>query len=249
MRKSMFLLAGAVVLAMSAASTGPTKADYGWHLDNVDYFDDDGDWVEFWSDDEGHILIFVIEDGKTVGYIADGFDNPNPEEGSGSERNWDNLQDILKKHGGGLQRLTNIAGTPLGHALLRSGGLIDPYHNPSDVGYEDGGGLGGSGGGGFTPGNGSPTEQLKRHVGKGNKSKGDGDDGDDLKPGVVGLFDDDMPGPPEIVNPNPVGKMRVPKTASWEHEGNHDRSGGNAGGGSGSAGGGGAPGGAAAGAR
>jgi hypothetical protein len=228
MRKSAFLLAGVAMLSLSIATSRPAEA--GWHLDNVDYFDDEGDWVEFWSDDEGHRLIFVIEDGETIHYIADGFDNPNPEDGSGSEEDFDHLQDVLKKHGGGLQRLTNIAGTPLGQALLRSGGLIDPYHNPGDVGYEDGGGFG-NGGGGFTPGNGSPTEQLKRQAKNGGKSKGDGDDGDDLKRGEVGLFDDDMPGPPEIVNPNPAG------TYAWEREG----------GDGGGAGGGGSPGGGAGG--
>ncbi|MBI2253877.1 MAG: hypothetical protein HYU58_04590 [Proteobacteria bacterium] len=234
MRKSALLLAGAVALSLSLATPRLAKAEYGWHLDHVDYFDDDGDWVEFWSDGEGRSMIFVIEDGETIGFIADGFDNPNPEEGSGSERNWDNLQDILKKHGGGLRRLTNLAGTPLGHTLLRNGNLIDPYHNPGDVGYEDGGGFGG-GGGGFTPGNGSPTEQLKRRAKNGGKSKGDGDDGDDLKPGEVGLFDDDMPGPPELVNPNPSA------TYAWEREGANGggaRGGGSPGGGGGNAGGG-----------
>ena len=235
MRKSAFLLAGAAMLALSIATSRPAEA--GWHLDNVDYFDDEGDWVEFWSDDEGHRLIFVIEDGETIHYIADGFDNPNPEEGSGSEEDFDHLQDILKKHGGGLQRLTNIAGTPLGRALLRSGALIDPYHNPGDAGYEDGGGFGNGGGGGFTPGNGSPTEQLKRHAKNGGKSKGDGDDGDDLKPGEVGLFDDDMPGPPELVNPNPSAAH------AWQREsgngGDGSPHGGGAGGGSAGGGGGG----------
>lgn len=233
MRKSAFLLAGAAMLALSIATSRPAEA--GWHLDNVDYFDDEGDWVEFWSDDEGHILIFVIEDGETIHYIADGFDNPNPEDGSGSEENLDHLQDILKKHGGGLQRLTNIAGTPLGHALLRSGGLIDPYHNPGDIGFEDGGGFGGGRGGGITPGNGSPTEQLKRRLGKGHED-GDDDDDDGDKT-IVGLFDDDMPGPPEIVNPNPAAAN------NWEREGGNGaggaRSGGSPGGGSGSGGGGG----------
>lgn len=222
MRKAALLLAGAAALTLSLAGSRPAAAD--WHLDNVDYFDDDGDWVEFWSDDEGHRLIFVIEDGETIHYIADGFDNPNPEEGSGSEEDFDHLQDILKKHGGGLQRLTNIAGTPLGHALLRSGGLIDPYHNPADVGYEDAGGYGNGGGGGITPGEGSPTEQLKRKLGKGHEDGDDDDDKDDTT--TVGLFDDDMPGPPEIVNPNPVS------APTWERGGGNGgaRGGGSAGG-------------------
>ena len=239
MWKSKLLVASATALALSMVLLNPAKAD--WHLDNVDYFDDDGDWVEFWSDDEGHRLIFVIEDGETIHYIAVGFDNPNPEEGSGSEENWDHLADLLKKYGAGLERMTNLAGTPLGHVLLRNGNLIDPYHNPSDVGYEDTGGFGG--GGGFTPGNGSPTEQLKRQVKKGGKSKGDGEDGDDLKSGDVGLFDDDMPGPPEIVNPNPTSHNfdRVGK----DHDG---RSGGSGGGNSAGGGGGGGGGGGAAGA-
>jgi hypothetical protein len=235
MRKSAFLLAGAAMLALSIAASRPAEA--GWHLDNVDYFDDEGDWVEFWSDDEGHRLIFVIEDGETIHYIADGFDNPNPEDGSGSDEDLDHLQDVLKKHGGGLQRLTNIAGTPLGHALLRSGGLIDPYHNPGDAGYEDVAG-GGNGGGGITPGNGSPTEQIKRKLGKGHED-GDDDDDSDAHTTNVGLFDDDMPGPPEIVNPQPVSAN------NWE------RRGGNGAGGAGGDGspGGGASGGGAAGRR
>lgn len=233
MRKSQILLAGAVALAMSIAILHPAQAD--WHLDNVDYFDDDGDWVEFWSDDEGHRLIFVIEDGETIHYIADGFDNPNPDEGSGSQEDFDNLTDILKKHGAGLRRLTNLAGTPLGHTLLRSGGLIDPYHNPADVGYEDGGGFSNGTGGGFTPGNGSPTDQLKRHLGKGNKSKGNGDDGDDLKPGAAGLFDDDMPGPPEIVNPSPASVFSQNNEGRSHEPGNSDQGGSTGGGNSGGA--------------
>ena len=243
MWRSKLLLAGVAALAISTATLSPAQAEYGWHLDKVDYFDDDGDWVEFWSDGEGHTLIFVIEDGETIGYIADGFDNPNPEEGSGSKSDWDNLTDILKKHGAGLERITNLAGTPLGDILLRGGNLIDPYHNPADVGYEDGGGYG-SGGGGFTPGNGSPTEQLKRHAGKGNKSKGDGEDGDDLKRGEVGLFDDDMPGPPDIVNPNPTSHSFKLGNGGQGREGSQGGagSGGAGSGGAGSGGGGGAAG-------
>jgi len=238
MRRSNLLLAGATALVIAMATLHPAIAD--WHLDNVDYFDDEGDWVEFWSDGEGHTLIFVIEDGETIGYIADGFDNPNPVDGSGSQEDWANLTDLLKKHGAPLERLTNLAGTPLGHALLRSGGLIDPYHNPADVGYEDSGGFSAGTGGGFTPGNGSPTDQLKRHLGKGNKSKGDGDDGDDLKPGAAGLFDDEMPGPPEIVNPNPTSHSAMQNNGIWDHDGGKDVGGpgGSGGGGSGGVGGG-----------
>jgi hypothetical protein len=202
MRRSMLLLAGVTALAISWANPQPARAESGWHITHIDYFDDEGDWVEFWEDGEGHRLIFVIEDGETIGFIADGFDNPNPVEGSGSEENLDHLQDVLKNKGAEIERITNLAGTPLGHKLLQGGHLIDPVHNPSDVAFEDF--EGGGGGGGFTPGNGSPTDQLKRQAKKGGKSTGDGDDGDDIEPGEVGLFDDDMPGPPELVNPNPT---------------------------------------------
>ncbi|WP_303979503.1 hypothetical protein [Dongia mobilis] len=229
MRRVNLLLAGAAALVMTMTTVHAARAD--WHLDNVDYFDDDGDWVEFWSDDEGHRLIFVIEDGETIHYIAVGFDNPNPVEGSGSEEDWDHLTDLLKKHGAEIERRTKLAGTPLGHVLLRNGNLVDPYHNPSDVGYEDAGGLGG-GGGGFTPGNGSPTDQLKRQMKKGSKSKGDSDDGDDLKSTDVGLFDDDMPGPPDIVNPNPVSQLKR-NNNGWERRGGGGESGGGSGGGGG----------------
>lgn len=236
MWRSKLLLAGAAALAISLGGAAAARADYGWHLDKVDYFDDDGDWVEFWSDGEGHTLIFIIEDGETIGYLADGFDNPNPEEGSGSQDDWDHLTDLLKKHGAGLKRIVNLAGTPLGGVLLRGGHLIDPYHNPGDVGFEDTGGQGGGGGGGFTPGAGSPTEQLKRHAGKGNKSTGDGEDGDDLKRGEVGLFDDDMPGPPDIVNPNPVSRGYKLDNGGRGHDGPQGNNGGGAGGGMGGGG-------------
>jgi hypothetical protein len=229
MRRSLLLLAGAAAMAISLTVLKPAQAEYGWHLTNVDYFDDEGDWVEFWEDGEGHRLIFVIEDGETIGFIADGFDNPNPLEGSGSDEDTDHLIDLAKKRGARIERITNLAGTPLGHLLLQGGNLIDPVHNPSDVGYEDTDGLGG-GGGGFTPGNGSPTEQLKKHAGKGNKSKGDGEDGDDLKSTEVGLFDDNMPGPPELVNPNP---QRTLVGRDGFGRGANDGNGGGAGGGGG----------------
>lgn len=202
MRRSLLLLAGAAALALTLSLQTPARAEYVWHLTNVDYFDDEGDWVEFWEDGEGHRLIFVIEDGETIAFIADGFDNPNPLEGSGSDEDTDHLIDLAKKRGARIERITNLAGTPLGHRLLQGGHLIDPVHNPGDAGFEEDGGYG-NGGGGFTPGHGSPTEQLKKNARKGNKSTGDGEDGDDLKPGEVGLFDDNMPGPPELVNPNP----------------------------------------------
>jgi hypothetical protein len=231
MRKSILLLAGAAALALSLTFQQPARADYGWHVTHVDYFDDEGDWVEFWEDGEGRRLIFVIEDGETIAFIADGFDNPNPVDGSGSNEDMDHLIDLAKKRGAKLERITNLAGTPLGHQLLRGGHLIDPVHNPSDVGYEDGGGFGGGSGGGFTPGNGSPTEQLKKNARKGNKSTGDGEDGDDINPTEVGLFDDNMPGPPELVNPNP--QMYIKK-----HDAGRDGAGGNGAGGNGGGGGG-----------
>lgn len=232
MRRSLLLLAGAAALALSLTVLKPAQAAYGWHLDHVDYFDDEGDWVEFWEDDEGHRLIFVIEDGETIAYITDGFDNPNPEEGSGSDEDTDHLIDLAKKRGARIELITNLAGTPLGHLLLRGGNLIDPVHNPSDVGYEDTEGLGNGGGGGITPGNGSPTEQLKKRVAKG----GSDDDDDDPNPQKTGLFDDDNPGPPELVNPNP-------QTRAFTHDGNRE---GNGGAGSGRAGGGNSGGGNAA---
>jgi hypothetical protein len=53
---------------------------------------------------------------------------------------------------------------------------------------------------GFDGNGGSMAGQIRDALKSGKKQGGGGDD-DDAKPSDAGLFDDSMPGPPELVNP------------------------------------------------
>ena len=93
----------------------PAQAEYGWHLDKVDYFDDDGDWVRILVRRRRPYADLRDRGRQTIGYIADGLTTRNPEEGSGSKSDWDNLTDIPKK-----RRRSRAHNQPRWHALATS---------------------------------------------------------------------------------------------------------------------------------
>jgi hypothetical protein len=219
-------------LAVGGLHANPAAADKGHHnfsLDTVDYGEDDGDWVEFWKDDQDQTWVFVVEHYKYTTIITP-YDDPAPDD---SEERGDLTSTIalLKQRGGALVMGPAFSDSPLGKRLTQAGKGLIPVYNPSDVGFQDDGGVG-SGGGGFDPGGGSIEEQLKKHAKHGNGNGGKGDDGGDLKPSDAGLFDDDMPGPPPLVNPNPVlGTTRCCTHATGGSNGGGAGGGGSSGGG------------------
>ncbi|HVO01200.1 MAG TPA: hypothetical protein VMT54_03315 [Candidatus Cybelea sp.] len=175
------------------------KASGSTTLEGVDYGDKDGDWVEFWKDEQDRVWIIVVQNREIVDVITPNGD-PGPDDEGRQQGDFAGAIALLKQRGGPVVLNPTFADSPLGKKLTRAGKGLIPVYNPSDTGFEDGG----TGGHGIDPGAGDPEGQLKRLAKHGKGDGGQGDDGSDLKPGDVGLFDDQMPGPPPLVNPNPV---------------------------------------------
>lgn len=167
----------------------------------------DGSYNELWYSEEN-------DQYYTKQYDKDGnlkaiyvyMDNPNPEEGTTTPGDQDSRVRLALQNAPiigivGDLRDPQVEDSPLGQLLTGQGKGKAPAWNPSDVYYESGFG-GGGGGGGFVPNGGSFGQQLKHMAKKGNKDDGDDDGDNGAKPGDVGLWGPDMPGPPEIVNPS-----------------------------------------------
>jgi hypothetical protein len=213
-------------LAASCWQTSPAWADKKsgtTTLETIDYAEKDGDWVEFYKDEHDREWVVIVQDYKVVDVIIPKGD-PGPDDVDHERGDLRSIIGALKQRGGPLVLEPAFADTPLGRLLTRQAKGIVPVYNPSESGFDPGEGPGG----GFDPGGGSPQDQLKKHLNHGKGNGGKGDDGSDLKPGDVGLFDDDMPGPPALVNPNPVLSIGKRNAAG---EGGGGPTGGGAGGG------------------
>lgn len=201
--KGSVALAALIAVWLWPSLAAPALADVGTREHWIDYGEEEGDWIEVAIDDWGWAYVIVVEDYEVVEVLADklGADNPNPLEGSGTSLNRDQLEDALRRKGARLATVEEFANTPLGRLLISRGATLETLHNPAEVGLIDS--ILGGGGGGFNPTEGSVKDQLRKSANS-QGNGGEGDDGDDLKPGEAGLFDDEMPGPPELINPNPV---------------------------------------------
>lgn len=200
------MLLGAVLGALLVGSPiGIAPAAAG--LVGVDYAEKDGTWVEEWVDKDGYHAWFFYVDYKLVEVEWAPPGNPTPDDAGRDPGDLKTKIALAKQHGARIEKIATPFGkSPLGRQRLAHGEGLEPVYNPGDTGFEAEGvdGIGGGSGGGIDANGGSPVDQLKRHAKHGTNDGGNGDDGSDLKPGDVGLFDDDMPGPPELVNPNPV---------------------------------------------
>ncbi|MFO0981367.1 MAG: RHS repeat-associated core domain-containing protein [Planctomycetota bacterium] len=176
---------------------------------------------------EGHFDRDMREDASDYHQIGPG--NPNPDDGRGDPPgDIDMLKSLAKQKGGPLERRTVFERTPLGRYLTQHQQGIGPFHNPADAGFEaEDGGIGS--GSGFSPNSGSIPELLDQLASRMQGSldlgsmlimpdgtwmprpekqgKKDGEGSKKDRP--QGYFDEDMPGPPELVNPPPV-PQRVP---------------------------------------
>ena len=224
LRLRSFVLGAAFLgaIALSGLQTSPASADKKsgtMDLVTIDYAEKDGDWVEFYIDEQDREWVIIVKNYKIDDVITPS--DPGPDDTDHVRGDFSSMIALLKRRGGPLVMDTAFADTPLGRRLTRDGKGLVPVYNPSDSGFDPGDGPGG----GFDPGAGSPQDQLKRHLKHGTDDGGKGDDGSDLKPGDVGLFDDTMPGPPPLVNPNPV------LSSFGQHTGRGDSGGGAQGGG------------------
>ena len=223
-----FVLSAAFLgaITLSGLQTSPASADKKsgtMDLVTIDYAEKDGDWVEFYIDEKDREWIIIVKDYKIDDVITPKGD-PGPDDTDHERGSLSTLIAVLKQRGGPLVMDIAFADTPLGRLLTREAKGLVPVYNPSDSGFDPGDGPGG----GFDPGAGSPQDQLKRHLKHGSSDGGKGDDGSDLKPGDVGLFDDTMPGPPPLVNPNPVLSSFGKRTGGGDSGGGTQSGGGGA---------------------
>ena len=192
----MLVVVGSFLLPAKGASAAQDEA-----LFVATYTDEDGVVYELyrWNDETFEWLIYP--DGTII--IID-WGNPNPEDGTDEGKDLETILALLKQHGGPANPVVDFLGTPLGVALVEGGKTIIPIHNPAELAdlFEDAGGFGGNAGG-FDPMGGSIQEQLKKAARGGD---GDGDDGDGDEPPTGAGFWNDLPGPPDLVNPAPVSR-------------------------------------------
>ncbi len=192
--------------------------------------------VETVYDKEGNIVEQWFYD--RYGTLQSGifFDsNPNPDDSSsGMKGDYSSAVPLAKQNSelkgivGGFEY--DWARTPIGRHRTGSGNGKIPAHNPNpddDNGastppnplkppdFDPGSGFGGGSSGWFNPNSGSPAGQLKKH-GKKRGNQGGGDDSGSDPTGGDGMFGD-LPGPPELVNPNPVSTMAAVKGPAERH--------------------------------
>lgn len=212
--RQFYIVVFAIVAMFAVSSAAHAELEY-----YGEGKDTKGENFEIWFDYNKGITVFYGESGKVYIFYEKGKGNPNPVDGTTSPGDYGSMEDLLKQQGGTGYLQPEWQDTPLGEYLGDQG--VDPYHNPSTG--DDSGGLSPSnigfktpeqlaeevfaGGGvgshdGYHSNGGSIGSQLGRAIRTGG-SGGDGSSDDDVKPSVGGFWGEEMPGPPELVNPSP----------------------------------------------
>jgi len=117
------------------------------------------------------------------------------------------IKEMIRKYAGEMSKPEEeFWDNFIGKYMSGNGDGLIPHYNPSDSGqaYDDGTGAGG----GFDGNGGDILDQMRGH-GSGGASGGQdkGEHADDTygtETPKDGMYEDDMPGPPELINPNPV---------------------------------------------
>lgn len=205
LKQSIVSAALAAVLGVTLfASLGSVRQAHAaelieeWH--NGDY-----SYVQLWQQDDGSYFFWGVEaDGEEWSYVPES--NPNPEDPSSNDTPLtpEAVMEMLKKYSGGFTaEEEDFWGTMLGKLFTDKGDGIIPVHYPSPIGYEFDGELGGLG---FDPNGGDIHDQLGDPKGDPRDPNEGNEDRDDYgtEEHKTGMFEDDMPGPPELINPNPT---------------------------------------------
>lgn len=192
--------------AVSAIAGGAPHVAFAKSGKVGEYLNDDGTvWVVYTDGKDFWIDVYDENGNYDHSYILDGEDVDPDGNSTGSEA--DSIGDIVNRikksvHG---EVAPNWEDGILGKMMTSHGKGKVPVWNPGDVVAFEADGVGG-GGGGFDPEGGSFLDQLMNAAKHSHGNNGQNDDGSDdgVKPGDVGLWDDAMPGPPPLVNPNPL---------------------------------------------
>lgn len=209
----MIIVAFALMLTLISSRAAQAALEYYATVE-----DSKGTKYDIYIDNDKGVTAFFGDNGEVFIFYDDG--NPNPVDGTTAPGDYDSMEDLLKQQGGTGYLQTSWEDTFLGGYLSDYG--AGPYHNPADG--DDSGGLSPHGGTAFkTPEElaeeafaGGGVDSTTRFDGNGGsvggqledaiRTGGRGDDGnsdDDVKPSVGGFWGEDMPGPPELVNPSP----------------------------------------------
>jgi YD repeat-containing protein len=181
----------------------PNSAYADEHI--IEYHNEDGSVMEFYKDENGNYWAWITwADGEQTSYTFD--DNPNPEDPNGDSGAMtpEKLKALIEKYAGEMSAYEEEFWSSFFGKYLADKDLgIVPVHNPSPIAYDfegEGGGLG------FDPNGGNIVDQLGDPKGDPDNPN-DGEDREDYgteTPPSPGMFEDDMPGPPELINPNPT---------------------------------------------
>ena len=193
-----------VAMFATLGSAQPAHADT--HI--IEYHNEDGSVIEIWQDNNGKLYAWGTEaDGEQWSYTFD--DNPNPDDPSSSDGPMtpEKIKEMIRKYAGEMSKPEEeFWDNFIGKYMSGNGDGLIPHYNPSDSGqaYDDGTGAGG----GFDGNGGDILDQMRGH-GSGGASGGQdkGEHADDTygtETPKDGMYEDDMPGPPELINPNPV---------------------------------------------
>ena len=216
-----------VTLNLSVADAKPIMV---WFHDS-----DDGKTHIVTKDDEADLWLYwrYNEDGylEHLEVIPDA-GNPNPEDGTTTPGDKETWKALLKQQGGTGYLTPTWQDTPLGTFLADQS--IGPVHNPGEGDDEGGlspsgisfkdpkdlanevGGEGALGNPGGIDGNGGPIGgQIDNLLRKKGTNGSDDDDDNGAKPSDGGFWGEDMPGPPELVNPATAGALTASQLVEY----------------------------------
>lgn len=236
MKKFLIALATVAALVFAGGSSNPAMAEVD---DLVAWFvHDDGSYtklIEKFTNKDGKIRYKWEHYDNDENLIEWGYVNPNPEGDGGTEPGDEKSRlNLALQKGGELIMTAEFTNTPLGKYLIGKGTGLVPVYQPSDD--ESGGPSTGMTGtslldakdqmetklpAGFLadipydPNSGSVQEYFMSKLPKGpppETDTGGDDDGSNDKLGTdAGVLFGDLPGPPELVNPDPVTSSGSPE--------------------------------------
>jgi len=228
-----FLITLATVAALMFAD-GPSNPALAYYNEPVAFYvqqDGSGEYTvlyeKFKNPNTGEMNYRWVHYDSDDNVIASGWINPDPTGDGGTEPGDEKSRlNLLLQKGGPLNMTPAFAKTPLGKLLISKGtGLVPVYQPSDDEGGDPSTGAGGSsdldvktelepenfgnwGGIPYDPSMGPIEEFVKSKLGKGPPPEtgddGDGDSSDEKLGTDSGVLFGDLPGPPELVNPDPV---------------------------------------------
>src|SRR5690349_16288596 len=101
-RSALMLGAAMVIGTMLASPAMATKASGKTDLVDVDYGEHEGNWTEWWVDEEDRTWVLIYHNYELVDVVIPEGINPAPDGDEDAPGDLDTLIQLLKQHGGAL---------------------------------------------------------------------------------------------------------------------------------------------------